>query len=234
VQADLDDPASVRRALEGAWGVFGVQNSWEAGVEREEQQGKHLAELSRKAGVRHFVYASVASAHRRTGIPHFESKWRVEETVRRLRFPSHVVLRPVFFMENLLGGSFREGIDNGVVAIGIQPETHLQMIAVGDIGRYGALAFERHEDLAGREIDIAGDVRTGPEMAEALAEVMGRPMHFVPVPIERVRKVNEDFATMLEWFDRVGYDADIEGNAQAFGIEPTRLEDWARTVRWSR
>jgi uncharacterized protein YbjT (DUF2867 family) len=44
----------------------------------------------------------VGSAHERTGIPHFDSKWRIEEAVRGLRFPSHVILRPVFFMENLL------------------------------------------------------------------------------------------------------------------------------------
>src|ERR1700731_1006664 len=40
VKVDLDDAATLRRALTGAWGVFAVQNSLEAGVEREEGQGK--------------------------------------------------------------------------------------------------------------------------------------------------------------------------------------------------
>jgi uncharacterized protein YbjT (DUF2867 family) len=102
VKGDLDDEATLRRVLAGAWGVFGVQNSLEAGVEREEAQGKRLATLAREAGVEHFVYTSVGSAHKRTGVPHFDNKWRIEETVRGLRFPSHVILRPVFFMENLL------------------------------------------------------------------------------------------------------------------------------------
>ena len=102
VKGDLDDEATLRRALAGAWGVFGVQTASEAGVEREEAQGKRLATLAREAGVEHFVYTSVGSAHKRTGIPHFDNKWRIEETVRALRFPSHVILRPVFFMENLL------------------------------------------------------------------------------------------------------------------------------------
>src|SRR5438876_12431146 len=83
-------------------GVFGVQNAGEAGVEREEAQGKRLATLAREAGVEHYVYTSVGSTHKRTGIPHFDNKWRIEETVRGLHFPSHVILRPVFFMENLL------------------------------------------------------------------------------------------------------------------------------------
>ena len=51
VRADLDDADSVAKALDGAWGVFAVQNTWEAGVEREEQQGKRLAELARSKGV---------------------------------------------------------------------------------------------------------------------------------------------------------------------------------------
>ena len=37
IKGDLDDEASLRRALAGAWGVFGVQNAGEAGVEREEE-----------------------------------------------------------------------------------------------------------------------------------------------------------------------------------------------------
>src|SRR5580698_4671005 len=51
VKGDLDDEATLRRALAGAWGVCGGQNAGEAGVEREEAQGKHLAMLARKAGV---------------------------------------------------------------------------------------------------------------------------------------------------------------------------------------
>src|SRR5437899_13094602 len=56
VKGDLDDEATLRRALAGAWGVFGVQNAGEAGVEREEAQGKRLATLAREAGVEHYVY----------------------------------------------------------------------------------------------------------------------------------------------------------------------------------
>ena len=58
----------------GAWGVFALQNTWEAGVEGEEEQGKRLAKLARNAGVEHYVYTSVGSAHRKTGIPHFDNK----------------------------------------------------------------------------------------------------------------------------------------------------------------
>ena len=67
--------ASVQRALEGAYGVFSVQTFTEAGCEGEIRQGKALADAAKAAGVQHFVYSSVVSADRDTGLPHFESKW---------------------------------------------------------------------------------------------------------------------------------------------------------------
>ena len=42
VRGDFDDAASLTQAVKGVWGVFSVQNTWEAGVEREEEQGKRL------------------------------------------------------------------------------------------------------------------------------------------------------------------------------------------------
>jgi uncharacterized protein YbjT (DUF2867 family) len=225
VRGDLDDEATLRRALAGAWGVFSVQNTWEAGVDREEEQGKRLAKLAREAGVQHFVYTSVGSAHKGTGIPHFENKWRIEETVRALRFPSHVILRPVFFMENLLSPFALQG---STLAMALGPRTKLQMIAVRDIGWFGARAFTEAKALNGREIDLAGDARTIPNVAEILTEALGRPITFVETPIEQVRQYSEDTALMLEWFERVGYSADIAGLEREFGREFTKLPDWAR------
>jgi uncharacterized protein YbjT (DUF2867 family) len=223
-KGDLDDEATLRRALAGVWGVFGVQNSLEAGVEREEAQGKHLATLAREAGVEHFVYTSVGSAHMRTGVPHFDNKWRIEETVRGLRFPSHVILRPVFFMENLFAPFTLQG---STLALALGPSTKLQMIAADDIGWFGALAFTDAAALNRREIDLAGDVRTMPEVAEILTEALSRPIAFAQTPIEQVRQYSKDTAVMLEWFERVGYSADITGLEREFGRALTKLPDWA-------
>ena len=225
VKGDLDDEATLRRALAGVWGVFGVQNAQEAGVEREEAQGKRLATLAREAGVEHFVYSSVGSADERTGIPHFDNKWRIEETVRGLRFPSHVILRPVFFMENLLAPFSLQG---STLASALGPGTKLQMIAVDDIGWFGARAFTDAPALNRREIDIAGDVRTMPEAAKILTGTLGRPITFVQTPIEQVRQYSKDMALMLEWFERVGFSADIAGLEREFGRAFTKLPDWVR------
>ncbi len=224
VQGDLDDPDSLKKVLTGMWGIFAVQNTWEAGVEREEEQGKRIAKLAREAGVQHFVYSSVASAHRKTGIPHFENKFRVEQTVRDLKFPSHIILRPVFFMENIVSPWFLNG-DKLFVAL--RPGTKLQMIAVRDIGVFGARAFTDAAKLAGREIDLAGDALALPDAARALSKAFGRPIEFVPIPIEDVRKNSEDLALMLEWFDRVGYNADIPALEGEFGFRTLKFPEWA-------
>ena len=227
IEGDLDDEDSLKRAVEGAWGVYAVQNTWEAGVENEETQGHRLARLAHAAGVERYVYASVGSAHRDTGIPHFDNKHRVEDTVRALGFPSYAIIRPVFFMENLTSPWFLSG---DTLHAAMKPTTVLQMIAVDDIGKYGALAFTEPLRLKNRAIDIAGDAVTMPTAARVLGKALGRTINFVEVPIEEVRKNSEDLAIMLEWFGDVGYDADIAGHAREFGIRPTTLEEWAQRL----
>ncbi len=227
IKGDLDDPASLERVLEGVWGAFAVQNTWEAGVVREEEQGKRFAELSRKKGVQHYVYSSVGSAHRSTGIPHFDNKWRIEQTVRALGFPSYTIVRPVFFMENFTSPWLKPGLMEGKLMTGIKPATRVQMIAVDDIGKFGLLAFEQYEKMNRVELDIAGDELTMPEAAGILGSAMGRKIEFVEVPKEEIRKASEDYAIMLEWFDRVGYNADIPGLEERYDIHPTRFKEWA-------
>jgi uncharacterized protein YbjT (DUF2867 family) len=75
VSGDLEDRASIERVLDGVYGVFSVQQFMETGVEGEVRQGVLFADAAKAAGVEHLVYSSVGSAHRDTGIPHFESKW---------------------------------------------------------------------------------------------------------------------------------------------------------------
>lgn len=225
MQGDLDDEASLERALDGVWGVFSVQTMLEGGVAREEEQGKRLARLARAHGVTRFVYSSVGSAHRETGIPHFESKWQIEETVRALGFPSWAILRPVMFMDTLTSPMVLQG---DRLSLAVSPSTVLQLIAVDDIGRFGAVLFEKADELSAVEIDIAGDALTMPEAAKVLSGVLGKTIEFVPASLEQVRRFSEDMALMLAWFDRVGYDVDIATLEKWYGIRPTPLAAWAR------
>jgi uncharacterized protein YbjT (DUF2867 family) len=228
VAGDLNDGASLERAMTGVWGVFAVQNTWEAGVEGEEEQGKRVAKIARDKGVQHFVYTSVGSADEKTGIPHFENKFRVEQEVKRLGFPSHVILRPVFFMENLPGAWFLNG---DKLTTALKPDTKLQMVAVDDIGKFSAKAFIEADKFKGAEIDYAGDAVTMPEAAAALSELTGKKVTYQPIPIAAVRQNSDDFAKMLEWFDAGGYTADIPSLEKKWGIRPITLKEWIRTQK---
>ena len=83
-------------------------------------------------------------------MPHFESKWQIEEHIRELGLPA-TIFRPVYFMENLQ--SPWSAPRDGVLAVGLRPSTRLQMIAVDDIGAFVALAFARPESFLGKTLD---------------------------------------------------------------------------------
>lgn len=208
VQGDMDDRPSVDRALEGARGVFSVQNFWETGYDREVRQGKTVADAASAAGVGHFVYSSVGSAHRETGISHFDSKWEVEEHVRGLGLP-RTVLRPAFFMQNW--EMMREPILGGTLPQPLDPGKPFQQVAVEDIGAFAAMAFEHPDEWIGREVEIAGDERTMPEIAEAFGRVAGKEVNYYQVPWEQFEEqMGEENAVMYRWFNDVGYEADVE------------------------
>lgn len=232
VRGDLDDATSLEKELAGVWGAFAVQNSWEGGVEKEEEQGKRFAEISKKVNLKHLVYTSVGSAHRNTGIPHFDNKWRIEEKTRSLGLPSYTIIRPVFFMDNFLSPFFKPSIDEGQLAAGMKPDTPVQMIAVEDIGKYGLRAFENHQELNGKAVDIAGDELTMTEAAKIISDKKGSAVEFFQVPIEEVRKFSDDYALMLEWFDEVGYDVNINSLAEESGVNPIKFSAWAKNVSW--
>jgi uncharacterized protein YbjT (DUF2867 family) len=62
-------------------------NSNETGSEEETRQGTIAAEAVKDAGVWHLIYSSVTDANKKTGIPHFESKYLVEQHVAGLGIP---------------------------------------------------------------------------------------------------------------------------------------------------
>lgn len=209
VAGDMDDLPTLPPALKSAYGVFAVQNPWEAGIEAEVRQGKQLAEAARAAGVAHFVYSSVGGAERATGIPHFESKWKIEQHIEWLGVPA-TVLRPASFMENFKGERRPERRAGTLtLSMALSPEKPLQMIAVDDIGAFAALAFGRPEQFLGQGIELAGDELGMAVVADLLGDAAGEPVRYQPVPLEQLRSSSPDLAAMFEWLETRGYRADI-------------------------
>jgi uncharacterized protein YbjT (DUF2867 family) len=238
VRGDLDDQASMRQALEDAWGVFSVQNFMETGYDGEIRQGKHLVDAAKAAGVEHFVYTSVVSADRRTGLPHFESKWQIEQYIHHCGL-SYAILRPAFFMQNWYG-FLREPILNGTLPLPLSPKTSLQQISVEDIGAFAALAFQNPTKWAGRTLELAGDELTMLKVAETLSRVLGQNVRYVQVPWEQFRQnAGEEMTKMYRWFNDVGYHVDIHALRKEYpNLTPLekalRQQDWASAAAATR
>src|ERR1700720_3989656 len=84
---DLGDATSILRAAGDVDTMFLMGNSYEAGVEEEIRQGIIAADAAKAADVGHLIYSSVADANKKTGIPHFESKYLVEKHCSGLGIP---------------------------------------------------------------------------------------------------------------------------------------------------
>lgn len=210
VRGDLDDRASLDAALDGTYGVFSVQNFWETGYDREVEQGRRMADAALDAEIEHFVYSSVGSADRNTGIPHFESKYEIEQHVRSLDMP-YSILRPVWFMSNWEGDQFKSMILSGTLVQPLSPDTRFQQIAVDDVGAFAALAFQNRDAWNGRELEIAGDERTMAEIAEAFSRAIGREVSYQQIPWDDFRaQAGDEYTEMYRWFEDVGYRADVE------------------------
>lgn len=232
VRGDLDDPSSIEPLMRGADGVFSVQNFWETGYEREVKQGLAMVDLAKAAGTRHFVYASVGSAHRKTGLSHFESKWKIEEHLRASGVP-HTVLRPVFFMENWESPFLRDPIVGGTLAQPLSPGRSFQQVTVDDVGAFAAMAFARPDEWKGRAIDLAGDDRSIADVAEAFGQVIGRPVRYVQLSWDQYRAAaGEEYTEMYRWFENVGYDVDVPALRRE-APQLTSFDQYLRNHGWA-
>ena len=201
---DMADAASLREALSGAYGVFSVQNTRTAGRAGEVRQGKNVVDAAVAAGVRHVVYTSVGGAERVRGIPHFDTKWEIEQHLRRTG-PTWTVLRPTTFTSVFtMRGA---GVGLSMMAAALGPAGTLQMIAVSDIGVFARLAFERTEQFAGQALELAGDELTVAQIARALRGA-GRRIRYTRLPKPLLKLAGPE-ARMLLWFGDSGYAADI-------------------------
>jgi uncharacterized protein YbjT (DUF2867 family) len=208
VRGDLTDRAALDAALAGADGVFSVATPFEAGLEAEIAQGETLGDAAKAAGVRHYVYSSVGGAERESKVPHFESKWEIENHLRSLDLPLTIV-RPVYFFENFVGGwSMQPAGEGYTLAMPLSPARPMQGIAADDIGGFVAQAFADPAAWIGRELELAGDEHTLPGYARAMARALGVPVEYVQVPWEAIREQNEDLYRMYDFFEREGYQAD--------------------------
>ncbi|MGL5794099.1 MAG: NmrA/HSCARG family protein [Waterburya sp.] len=224
VEGDFNDRASLDRALKSVFGVFSVQN-FQDGLEAEIREGKTLADAAKTADIQHFVYSSVGSAERNTGVPHFDSKFQVEEYIRAIGLP-YTILRPVFFFYNY--NTMRPMVEKGTLSQPLSPDKKLQQLSEEDYGEMVAEVFERPTDFLNREIEVASVDMTMTEIAATFSSVLGKTINYQQIPFEAFeQQAGKEITIMYRWFEKVGYRADFAQLKRDFP-EPTDFESYLR------
>ena len=229
VQADLNDPASLRAAFTDVAAVFAMTTPGAAqDADAEAAHGRVMADAAAAARVPRVVYSSVGGAERHTSIPHFDSKREVETYLLSLRL-SATFLRPVFFMDNF--AQFMTPTvedDTLVVRMPLPGGVALQMIAAADIGVIAAAAILHPDRIPGEAVEIAGDELTGEQIAEAYSRRYDLPARYEALPVS-VLGDNADQQAMFSWFARLpAYQADF-ATTRALAPDTLTFDRWLDT-----
>lgn len=230
VKADLEDRASLDGVLNGAGGLYSVQDFLEAGVEAEERQGKTLTAAAAASDIEHMVYTGASTMDRNTGVPHLDSKWNVEMAVRNSGKP-WTAFRPAAFMDNWEWE--RESIaEDGAIHYPMRPAMPYAQIACDDIGRMVVLAFEQPDMWAGKASPITGDISTMEEVAATLGRVIGRDVVYSQTTYTQAGEVmGEELMLMFKSFDELGMDGSPYNLRQWLG-EITDFDTYLRNAGW--
>lgn len=230
VTGDAGDAASLEALFAGVDASFAMTTPQPGGTELETATGISIADAAARARVPHLVFSSVGGAERESGVPHFESKRRVEERIEALGI-HHTFLRPVLFMDNLAG--FMTSVENGeaVVRMALPDGIPLQMVAVRDIGRAAAAILLGGTAIEGGSVEIAGDTLTGSQIAKAIGAYADLPSRYEALPLEAIAGFG-DTAEMFRWFaETPAYQADFDAT-RALVPDALDLPSWLASSGW--
>ena len=219
VAADLDNPASLEKALGGAYGVYAVTNFWEHfSPEKELAQAGNIAKAARAAGVEHVIWSTLEDTREwvpldddrmptlmnNYKVPHFDAKGEANQLFRDAGVPTTFLLT-AFYWDNLIyfGSGPQRGEDGSLAITFPMDDAKLPGMAVADIGKCAFGIFKRGPEFVGKTIGIAGEHLTGTEMAAALTRALGQDIGYNAVPPEVYRGFGfpgaEDLGNMFQF-----------------------------------
>lgn len=225
---DLLDHGPLVEAMSGVSAAYAVTTPFGDGTEAELEQGRQIIAAAGATGLPWLVLASVASADRATAIPHFESKWRIEQALQSSPLV-HTVVAPTYFYENL--GDPRELIAEGELALPLPASRPLQQIALADLGAAVVALLARQPEFVGQRIEFAADQPTPVQMADALSAAGGRAVPYRQTELETVASRSADIAAMYRFLGDIGYQVDLASVRSRFPeVQWTAFADWVRAA----
>jgi uncharacterized protein YbjT (DUF2867 family) len=180
--ADFDHPDSVEHVLQGVRALVLVLEDPRTGPAERLRHGRALVDAAMRAEVGHVVFVSA------TGPDHHHLSCDVSSEIAG--YIAHAgtpasILRPTAFMEEAPWYWLDRRGRELVLAAPFGGATRLPLVALDDMGALTALAVECPGVLAGTS-DVAGDVRTPLDIAEALAASLGEPVRHEEVRLAGV------------------------------------------------
>lgn len=219
VEADLDDPVSVRKAFSGVYGAYCMTNFWEHfSPDKELSQAANMAAAAKAANLQHVVWSTLEDTRRwvpleddrmptlmgKYKVPHFDAKGEANILFIEQGIPTSFLLTS-FYWDNLIyfGMGPKRGAD-GVLEITLpMGDRKLPGIASEDIGKCAYGVFRVGTSNIGKMIGIAGGHLTGAEMADALTQALGEPVRYNDVSPEVYRSFGfpgaDDLGNMFQF-----------------------------------
>lgn len=235
IEANLDDEASLEPAFAGISAVYCHATAGDLAKPdpQEIARAEKVAKAAKQANVKHFVYNSAGGVDRTSGIPHIEQKYRVEQILRQADLPT-TMLRACLFMEEFWKQYTRPSVLKGSFPFAVQPDKPLHLITTKDMGRVAAYVMQHRSQYIGREIELAGDVLTPKQMAEAFSQAEGKPVVYKEIPpwifLLLFRKSLFD---LIQWYRKQGYQADVPSLRKEFPGLLTTFAQFLEETNWA-
>lgn len=227
----FEDAGPLTRAMRGCDGAFAMASFTEGGVEVEVRNGRALVQAARIAEVPHLVYSSMAGADRLTGVPHMDSKLRIERYLAHAGVP-YTILAPVFLMENWLT-ILPAAVARGRITYPLPAHRVLQMVTVDDVAAYARMVLERPGSFGNTRVELAGDELPMESAARILSGAVRRELPYQAIPAQAVRARSEELGRLLAWLDGEGAHVDVERLRRRHPeLGFTRFATWARRQDW--
>ena len=219
VTADIDDLESLKKAFEGAYGVFCVTFFWaHFSPEKEIAEVNSMAKAAKHAGVKHVIWSTLENTRNwiplsddrmptlmgKYKVPHFDAKGEANQIFVELGLPT-TFLNTSFFWDNFIhfGMGPKKGADGKLTLTLPMGDKKLPGIAAKDIGKCALGIFKKPLEYIGKTVGIAGEHLTGDQMAAAFAKAIDQEVRYFAVPPDVYRRFGfpgaEDLGNMFQF-----------------------------------
>ena len=226
IESDLDNPSSYESHLDNMDAVFLVQ-SFEQGKENEIIQGKKFIDRVKSKNVKHFIYSSVLGADLETGVPHFESKFELENHIKSSGI-EYTILRPASFNENFLNPEITKRLEKGKLVMPLNKSVTQQFISTDDVGKIAAKVITNPKVYKNKVLSLATDEKQITEVAKLFGAAMNKEIKYQKLPGLITRLImGKDLYKMFKYMNKNDFVVlkDIEPIKQEFeGLG--NLENW--------